>query len=416
MPIPSGQTIVKFPPVGISASMTTFGSQNNCGGGLSVRIASPALQGYSTACAPALGGHDPAVWDASNPRYFSGTGCEAIASAVPMSGYITHAQLCIVDNGGDTVVKEYWDTGASGCPNPVPTDGSVMTGTNNTSGASLKALFDSTHFSDGAMIALKLKVWDSNGGYYDGAIQGAAYNKGFVLLNNTDESSEDAFGVARVAASIERMKHTVPSGENDKYHRDDILQLIPNESVFYVKTHASENDFGDSFCGYQAGSLDNTCNADIETTSGVDSAGRNMYHVDVTHSVLSKNANQPPYNFVFLDGCETAGTTSSSISFKFTNAFSISGQDRSYLGWHNEVFASSSENINWKIRFWDNLSYGNTALDAALESTVDGHPLGEAIRGEVSTETAISLVVLGDTATKLHGVYGRSGLDWFRPL
>jgi hypothetical protein len=65
------------------------------------------------------------TWDPTAPRYFSGTGCEARGTAVPLTGNLSHVQLCI----NDQVVQEYWDSAVAGKPSPLPTDGAVITRT-----------------------------------------------------------------------------------------------------------------------------------------------------------------------------------------------------------------------------------------------------------------------------------------------
>ena len=51
------------------------------------------LQGYSTHVSPALTQVEQiplTTWDPTVPRYFSGTGCEARGTAVPLTGYLSH--------------------------------------------------------------------------------------------------------------------------------------------------------------------------------------------------------------------------------------------------------------------------------------------------------------------------------------
>ena len=214
---------------------------------LRVQFASPVLQGYSTHIAPALTQVEQiplATWDPTAPRYFSGTGCEARGTAVPLTGYVSHAQLCI----NDTVVEEYWDTAAAGKPSPLPTDGSVVTGTSQAS-ATVKALFDSTHFAYASTITIKMKVTDSNGGYYEATVVGPAYNKALVLSNNTlgswwnGISFDDLYEkVAQTASSI---NDSITA--NKYYHVSDIETALPLNTVFYINSHGNENTFDDCF-------------------------------------------------------------------------------------------------------------------------------------------------------------------------
>lgn len=406
---PSHSTTVKVPKDDTPCNMSAITNSDTVGALVTFQagVGGGNVQAWSTHCAPALNGSDP-LYDPANPQYFSGTGCQATGNAVALSGNVSHAQLCIGENGSDTVVKEYF----------APTGPGAV----GAASVPLNVMFDSTHFKDQAKIKVKLKVWDTNGGNYDVSVTAPAYNKGLALLNNTSESSADAFGLNRVRTALQLMHYAIPPddgipyGSFARYHRDDIYKALPTNSVFYMDTHASQDVFGDSYCGYEAGTYDNLCQADIENTFVTDSKGKNMFHVDITRSVLTKSNAQPPYNFVFIDGCETAGRTGSPISKTLSSAFGISGSARCFVGWHNEVFAQSTENINWKIRFWDNLRYGNSVWVAIEKATIDGDPLGEGTRGIATSETEVYPVMVGDWATKLYGVYHGKGTAWYIPL
>jgi hypothetical protein len=66
----------------------------------------------------------------------------------------------------------------------VPADNSVVVGSQLPS-AQLNAMFDSTHFKNAAKIKLTLKVWDSNGGYYEINLSAPAKNRIYALGNHT---------------------------------------------------------------------------------------------------------------------------------------------------------------------------------------------------------------------------------------
>ena len=400
MPVAPGQTIVKFPPFRFSDSITISGQQNTCGGELEVLPTTASLQGYSTHCAPALGGSDP-KWTPAAPRYFSGTGCQAQGTAVPASGYLSHVQLCV----GDTVVKEYWDTSATGCPNPAPTDNSVVVGTNIII-TTLNALFDSTHFISGAMVALKLKVWDSNGGYYDGGIQGPAKNRIYAIGNHTFSFNPmSAQILSNIQQDAQSVNYFVVTTQEDR--KPNVISTIPAYTVMYVYSHGGVDTFGD-------------CSA-TSPIFGLNTSGASPdYYLNLTDvqlAVMAKNPNQPPYNLEFLDCCNTAGdeTISPSIYWAstFINANPYTEKDRAFLGWKNEVMGMES-NAGWTNDVFDNLSIGLNLSDATLVATLNGPELGK-FYFPVFPE------IIGDTKMKLHGVYGASSNDlenilWYRPL
>ncbi len=416
MPVTNNQATVKFPPVAVNASITICGGQIICRGRLIVKIVAAGLRGYSTHCAPALGGSDP-NWTPAAPRYFSGTGCQAQGTAVAASGYLTHAQLLV----GDTVVKEYWDTNASGEPNPVPTDGSVSTGTNLIS-ANLNALFDSTHFISGAMVVLKMKVWDSAGGYYDGQIQAPAKNRMYAYGDQTPAHSNAANVYAQMLLD-DIFEHIQSDATSMNYYqvttREDakpaVLSTIPSYTAIYVDSHGFTNSIGDCFAMPDSG--------DDHYLDFVDIGG--------AIAVKSQNLNLPPYNFVFLDCCLTAGdpTQSPPLSTNLASAFllgnysgSLSGlSDRGFIGWKNTTLGIGS-NARWTDNFNDNLALGYTMSDAALYATLTFPELGPITETIPFPLKPIFPEIYGDAKTKMCTVYGKlGGVDggpgqWYRPL
>lgn len=120
---------------------------------------------------------------------------------------------------------------------------------------------------------------------------------------------------------------------------------------------------------------------------------------------------------MYLDACECGGQTGT-VNHLFENAFGIgaASQDRAFFGWHNEVFNASYSHQCWNERFWSNLENGDNLLIAATRSSQEEYPYGESQRGNPNSFSPIAAVILEDAKTKVHGVYGGNGTDWFRAL
>ena len=344
------------------------------------------------------------TWDPANPRYFSGTGCEARGIAVPISGYVSHAQLCI----NDTVVQEYWDTAAAGKPSPLPTDGSVVTGTNQTS-ATVKALFDSTHFADSNPITIKLKVTDTNGGYYEATVVGPAYNMAFVLTNHTLGFYLLTYAVEsqKIESIYRSINYSVEADSYDDYQT--ILGNIPEFTTFLITSHANDGGFGDCY--------DN-------------SHGHLIYYSDVAGAVNKKTMFQAPYNFAFIDGCHSAGHPNEEL-LDGPQSFGIlpsgpqqksnySSNDRAFVGFTNFVW--SSVNIPWLFSIYQDLAKGYNLYDSVVQSSTDFMPEGSSESQEY-LPVSIDAAIMGDPYMTLHGVYkgtmplGSNGSSqWFRAL
>lgn len=356
--------------------------------------------------APALcgGNPQPANLDATKPRYFSGTGCEAVATAVPLSGYITHARLCIVDNGGDTVVKEYSDTG----------------NIHNTTGVTLAALFDSTHFTNSSIIVIKLKVWDSNGGYYDGKLSALSYNVSLVLGNNTfgDSATQSTSDVSTATKAANYSTFC-----SLQLHSNIILQILPVFTALYIDSHGSVGQIDDCFATGVSAKTDANGNPIPGTGDTDDSI---MGSVQVRLSTAKKNIFEPPNNFIFLDACNTIGNkldnpgtlNDTALAGAFGIALPGSNSDRALLGfnWYTNL---TDDNANWTKRVWDWLAIGTPLYVAVTMSTADGGVTGPGSKpgGYFYYGTKIvSPVIQGDNAFTLHNVYGGPFAAWFRPL
>ncbi len=313
------------------------------------------------------------------------------------------------------MVEEYWDSAASGKPSPIPADGSVVMGTSQTS-VTVKALFDSTHFADSSTITIKLKVTDSNNGYYEAAVTGPAYNKGYILTNGAAPGFKYfGFAIHRdlIDSDISSINYTAMSSS---YHRKSaILANVPSYTFLYVSSHANSNGFGDCYDSDGYGELV------PYLSSG------NPPSPSIQDSVGSKTSNQPPYNFAMVDGCDSAGGFQPNGTFiqgGGANGFGISTHDRAFLGWGEEM--DGCLDYNWSETVIGGLESGETLWDAIEEATTDFPPIGPppgSLTDQVThPQLFISPVIIGDPLFKLHGVYlGFSsgtywGAQWFRPL
>lgn len=333
------------------------------------------LGGHSTVDTSAPGN----PWDPTKPRFFSGTNCSATCTAVAMSNYVKQAQLMITDTSGtDVVVQQYLD--ASIAPNPLPAN--TISGTNKAS-AYLNDTFDSTHFSDGSSVTIKIKVTDSSGSTYDSKISGPVYNKAYVLANPYLTTP-----FAQVASTASQsMNHTV--NNNNKGSITDtkptILGQIPTYTAFYIDTHGGTGDFLDCTYVYPDLDLNNV---------------HRVFAADVATAVANKPISQPPYNLAFVDGCLAGGDNS------LANAFCPPrpGSDQVYLSWPTEV-SGDSHNADWSAAFWTGLSTGLTVTAARdyADRTVGKPDINEG-------DGAAQFQMIGDTAAKLHGVYGSPDL------
>ena len=399
---PNNSTLVAVPTAYSLSAITT--------GGISVSfqasVVNAVLQGYSTA--------DTANWDPTNPRFFSGTACTASATAVPLSGYLTHAQLCVGQNGSDTVVEEYYDKSLS--PFTLPDDNSMNIGS-GLSTTTIAAIFDSTHFADASNVIIKLKVWDSNSGYYEAQITAPVKNRLYGIANQS-------FGLFRddvASTSLDSVKHnadamnyfTATSRTDDK---QAIYDTLPSYTVFYAFTHGF---FGGGFGDCLA--TDNGGDAHFITIA------RSLYDNTLTFDyrsiqaiVATKTANLslPPYNFIQLQACELGEDSSYADAFGITSG----SPDRACLAWGYTIADNELER-DWLNTLWSNLSAGKTLYDAAVQAGTDSRVFGYDERKESFLQLrSVPCTIFGDPKMTLHNVYqGTSGTDvsrhpWYRSL
>ncbi len=420
--VSTGVHVVQISNPGHSTTVKTtlYSLSASCNGNVEVSFQASVgnggnVQAWSTHCAPALGGSDP-NFDPTNPQYFSGTGCQATGNAVALSGSVSHAQLCIGENGGDTVVKEYF----------APT----TTGTPGVSSGPLNVLFDSTHFKDQTKITITLKVWDTNGGYYDVKVEAPAYNKAYVLVNggspvtapngrtmqvNDFPSGDQA--LQDVKDSMTRMKQLViPSKTATK---SEILAGILSKSVFYIKTHGDYGHAPFIINGkdevYPAGVYMSDCTfyAAIPPNDDPNIAAKLIGDYEVAPEILARNTQFiPPYNYVQVDACQSAGNDPY-IATGMADAFGVKTRaDAAFLGYGSDINGDLNDE-QFAARVLQNMANQQTLEDAVVNS-LNVHTLSHG-NGE-NAPLAPSVTIIGDWRMRLHGIFSGVAGNWFKPL
>lgn len=312
----------------------------------------------------------PGQQKAPFPSWFSGTNCDACGSMAAAPPYypMTRAELLI----NDEVVVEWHATVP---PKPCPQE--------------FRVVFDSTHFPDGTPITVTMRVTDSRGMVFADSGTAPAKNRGLVLGNRTFPGAIGTTEMNDVDTVLHAASFTTqPSDESNK---ESILAQIPPYQVFSISTHANSSVFEDCF-GTGSGGI----HAIIDT--------------EVAASVSQKAGSQPPYWFVHLEGCHTAGDMIT-VDPWFANAFQVSAAiDRAFLGWRTFILMNDF-NRDWNQAFWGRLQGNLTVYDAYHQTVLaNGTKQGSS---EENNGIAIGKII-GDPSTKVHGVYGGSPGQWYR--
>ena len=306
---------------------------------------------------------------------------------------------------GGKAVKDYYDTAFPSHPAVGP---NVVLGTNQSS-ATLAVTFDSTHFNNSDSVSVQMIVNDSGGtgDSYDAKIAATVKNSASVYGNDTKDVGSLNQGRSRSAnAQAQFAADNYTSFLYGTSGKTGILTVLPFLSAFYIYSHGSDKvqTQGTSFSSV-------ICDCYAYSNSGFSVV---LFAVDdptgassVTTKVSQKSIVTPPYNFVFIDGCEVNRNALMAQAFGITS-ISI---DQVSLGWDTEV-SDDQPNTDWVNRFMTDLGKGMTITDAKN----DADRLGTPHYVNLST-AAFELAVFdpkGDTATKLHGVYGGNLTQWYK--
>ncbi|BDI31713.1 hypothetical protein CCAX7_37640 [Capsulimonas corticalis] len=334
---------------------------------------------------------DTANWDPQSPRFFSGTGCTATGTAVALSGNITQAQLCIGENGSDTVVRAY--------PTDFPND------TNQYTSLPLSVMFDSTHFQNASDIVLKLKVWDSGGNYYEGAISAPAKNRMFSIVNQTFGTYENSAQLSASVASGEAGALNYDTATSDSDTSQDIVNTLQYYTTFHAVTHGDPTFFMDCLAD-DSGGVPGGPDGD---TSHIMNAG----DIEKVLELKKANLNLPPITFAHFDACEVGSSSSIFDGLDVTQE-----EDTAGVGWPQTIWMNYGV-TNFNNVLWNEFSKGHFLIDAVAEAEQSlpcvfaqgSSPLQPLVRAFPA--------VYGDPLMTLSGVYRSSKHDqhyWYRPI
>jgi len=177
------------------------------------------------------------------------------------------------------------------------------------------------------------------------------YNKAFAAGNwyfGTEEPIYHAKGI------LDSAKHS--TNLLLYYNRQQILDNIQANTVFYIRTHANVGIFSDSFC---PGGL-NPCPGQIIWSSDISS-----------RVALKENVYPgiPPYNFAFIDGCHTAESDALAVAFQVGSQAGAQPADRAFVGWIGLMYAVSSAPFSTTL--WDRLGSGWSLFGAFNDAKLE---------------------------------------------
>jgi hypothetical protein len=350
----------------------------NVGASFTWDFVSVSVTGNSTA--------NTANWDPANPRFFSGTNCNATGSTDFSQSLISYTLLLI--NGNQ--VKQY--------PDP----------TNPSATSSLSVVFDSTHFGDTNPITVEYQIQDTAGDpVVVKDVTANAYNEGYLLNDTAFTSGNGLTALTDVGTRLGGMNHDTVSSEASK---DSINSALPTYTVFYAYTHGYVDSFNHTAFG--DGSAQSV---DYYIGLGQNWTDHYVLSSEVLASPNTKSLSQPPYNLAFVDGCETGVQSDLAYAFLYGNPSGGSGAtDRAYLGWEVDL-ADDMRNVNWTNRMFQNLENGEILSDAIKDASSVEAPIGVDENGlGFDVDTSSQLATFGDGGMKLHEVYPNTGTNWWK--
>ena len=301
----------------------------------------------------------------------SGTNCIVSVDFTSKKGNLTYVQLTI----GETIVK---------FSSPmVPT-------------WRFYVAYDSTHFSDNQTIPITAFAANDIGGETTTHLSEqmgspVAYNKGYVVT--WQQFNYGFVSHAAVSSRLIEMNHSLTNQNTTGSTTDaQILAGITQSTVFYIDAHGSPTSM--------------IYDAYHPSPEAFVPIGQ-MTPQSVGQAVSNKSSDQPLYNFVYLDGCDTA-----LAGFPFAAAFGIGLKNQAAVGYTLEV-EDSQHNANFANSIFSELEQGETISDAIEDtySTYRGVHTGSTVLGKPIYKRCVKLY--GDLEMKLHGVYGGTDNDWY---
>jgi len=263
----------------------------------------------------------------SNNNYWSGTNAIARANWFAGSGNgLTKVELWVNN------VKLYEKTFTGTHPQNWPLDICDW----------VTAPFSTTQFYDAAELVIKGKLWTDGTPSYEEATwedrheyKIYARNVSYALycLPGCDYRDENAM-YAAVAFGFSN--HTT-YGPYGTHSAATIESYLDDRQVFHMSGHASSSTFGD--CRYDLTSQPPKTGNEYVTTAA-----------EVSSAIANRDANDPGFNFVFIDGCNSAA------DWTLKSGFDNNGQAKlqCYLGWDGFI-ADDDDHRHWVQVLYDKL-------------------------------------------------------------
>lgn len=263
----------------------------------------------------------------------------------------------------------------------------------------VSAAFDSTHFPHNSPVTLSIVAKDGRGHDHTAQDHDIVYNKAFTMeninLNGYTNYSHDLTDFVRRTA---QQMNYLTNGAYLDFNVAAMKQAVTEDTLFFAASHGNIDELGDSW------------------SVGGDGATK-LHKPETEYQIGQKEPGDhfiyPSFNFVMLNACESAGHAGSPYHATFAHEFNIwSGialcVDRAFVGW-NGMLNAGIENEAVTKTYWQHLLKGDTVTGARYRDVPVGRkPVPDSL---VSDKGQLPVVV-GDKATKVHGVYGKLGTDW----
>lgn len=245
-------------------------------------------------------------------------------------------------------------------------------------------MWASTTFAHGTQITVKAECTDTVGKTGSDSFSVTTYNRAYVLGNTGSNLQFGDDAVNAVSPRMSGSNHDVTSSTTDE--KSVILGNIADYTVFYAWTHGSPSDF-------------------LDTRENI--AQNYITASDLSTAVGSKT-DQPAYNFVFIDACQTGQTTSLNSAFGTPT----------YVGWSQNA-PDNQKYVDWTERVFQGLQGFKTVSQAVWDvGPTEPKEIGAA-RGVVPQQDDTPFlfpIIAGERGTTLRGVYGNTFGEWFREM
>ena len=263
----------------------------------------------------------------SNNHYWSGTRATARANWFAGSNNgLTKVELWVNN------VKLYEETFTGTHPQVWPLDGCSL----------VTAPFSTTQFSNGAELVIKGKLWTDGTPSYEEATwedrheyRIYARNVSYTLYCLPDVVHMDE--CAAYADAAFAFSHHSAYGPYSTHSAATIESYLDDRQVFHMSGHAYWDNFGD--CRYDKKSEPPKTGPEYVTTAA-----------EVRSAIANRDANDPGFNFVFIDGCKSAA------NWTLKSGFDNNGQAKlqCYLGWDGDII-DDDDHREWVEVLYDKL-------------------------------------------------------------